>query len=358
MLGIIKRPKVLALLILASILFVLSLAGGALGKEFGFGFLGTPLPHIQLPAEPISASPLIGSFRITNTMVASWAAILVLTLLSYFGTRRAKEIPGRLQGFLELVLELFLTLSERVAGPEKARMFLPLVVTIFLFVVTANWMGILPGYGTVGRFESADEIIHHAEEKHHSDEKSGHHDSDYLTQIKIQIFENAGPIKVQNPGSVGTEITAKDYHDNGLQSGQSGGLLVPFLRSANTDINTTLGIALIAMFMVQFWGFRKLGIFGHLGKFINFTNGPIGFFVGILEGISEFARIISFTFRLFGNIFAGEVLLMAMAFLLPLIGLIPFLGLELFVGLIQGLIFAVLTLVFSAMATVEHSEEH
>ena len=352
MLGIIKRPKILALLILAIILFVLSLAGGALGKEFGFGFLGTPLPHIQLPAESISASPLIGSFRITNTMVASWAAILVLTLLSYFGTRQAKEIPGRLQGFLELVLELFLTLSERVAGPEKARMFLPLVVTIFLFVVTANWMGILPGYGTVGRFEPAKTVIHHAEEK------SRDPDSGYLDKTKIQIFENAGPVKVQYPGSVGTEITAKVYLENGLQSGQSGGLLVPFLRSANTDINTTLGIALIAMFMVQFWGFRKLGIFGHLGKFINFTNGPIGFFVGILEGISEFARVISFTFRLFGNIFAGEVLLMAMAFLLPLIGLIPFLGLELFVGLIQGLIFAVLTLVFSAMATVEHSEEH
>lgn len=361
MLGIIKRPKVLALLILAIILFVLSLAGGALGKEFGFGFLGTPLPHIQLPAEPISASPLIGSFRITNTMVASWAAILVLTLLSYFGTRQAKEIPGRLQGFLELVLELFLTLSERVAGPEKARIFLPLVVTIFLFVVTANWMGILPGYGTVGRFEPAKTVIHHAEEKSHAKGKSGDHDSGYLDKTKIQIFENAGPIKVQNPGSVGTEITARVYlepEENGLQSGQSGGLLVPFLRSANTDINTTLGIALISMFMVQFWGFRRLGIFGHLGKFINFTNGPIGFFVGILEGISEFARIISFTFRLFGNIFAGEVLLMAMAFLLPLIGLIPFLGLELFVGLIQGLIFAVLTLVFSAMATVEHSEDH
>ena len=102
-----------------------------------------------------------------------------------------------------------------------------------------------------------------------------------------------------------------------------------------------------------------MGAFGHAGKFINFREGPIGFFVGILELISEIARVISFTFRLFGNIFAGEVLLMAMGFLLPLIGIIPFLGLELFVGLIQAFIFAMLTLVFASMASVSHGgDEH
>ena len=108
------------------------------------------------------------------------------------------------------------------------------------------------------------------------------------------------------------------------------------------------------MVMVHFWGFSALGIGGHLGKYINFKEGPIGFFVGILEGIGEIARVISFTFRLFGNIFAGEVLLIAMAFLLPLIGIIPFLGLELFVGVIQAFIFSMLTLVFAVMATTAH----
>ncbi|MEC9321476.1 MAG: F0F1 ATP synthase subunit A, partial [Chloroflexota bacterium] len=93
------------------------------------------------------------------------------------------------------------------------------------------------------------------------------------------------------------------------------------------------------------------------GKFFNFKDGPTGFFVGILETISEFAKVISFTFRLFGNIFAGEVLLMAMGFLLPMIGIIPFLGLELFVGLIQALIFSMLTLVFASMASVGHGDE-
>ena len=96
---------------------------------------------------------------------------------------------------------------------------------------------------------------------------------------------------------------------------------------------------------------------GHAGKFLNFKGGPIGLFVGALEMVSEAARVISFTFRLFGNIFAGEVLLIAMAFLIPLIGLVPFLGLELFVGLIQAFIFSMLTLVFAATATVSHADE-
>ena len=109
--------------------------------------------------------------------------------------------------------------------------------------------------------------------------------------------------------------------------------------------------------MVHWWGFAALGVRSHLGKFLNFRQGPIGLFVGLLEAISEFARVISFTFRLFGNIFAGEVLLVAIAFLVPLIGLVPFLGLELFVGLIQAFIFSMLTLVFAATATVSHDTE-
>ena len=134
---------------------------------------------------------------------------------------------------------------------------------------------------------------------------------------------------------------------------------MPFFRGSNSDINSTLALALCAMITIHWWGIRYLGLFGHFGKFINFKNGPINFFVGILELVGEFAKVISFTFRLFGNIFAGEVLLFAMAFLLPLIGIIPFIGLELFVGLIQGLIFSMLTLVFAAIATVSHnSDEH
>ena len=173
------------------------------------------------------------------------------------------------------------------------------------------------------------------------------------------MFEGSGSFGIVPFGSVDDQITAQEFEEHGVEAGQQAGLLVPFLRSANTDVNTTLAIALVTMVMVHFWGFTTLGFFGHLGKFLNFKAGPIGLFVGILEAISEVARVISFTFRLFGNIFAGEVLLVSMAFLLPLVGIIPFLGLELFVGVIQAFIFSMLTLVFASMATVSHgAEEH
>jgi F-type H+-transporting ATPase subunit a len=347
------NPKILAAAIALGVLFIAGLAGGALGSKFGGGFLGSPLAHIQLKAEPISANPVFGGFQITNTMVTTWMAIVLLGLVALVVARGIKDVPGRFQGFVEVILEFFLDLAERVAGPEKARRFFPLVMTIFLFIVTSNWMGILPGFGTIGRFEPADEIIEHHEEAAQDDG----HELD-LDTVTLSIFEGDGAIAVLPFGSVRDVTTAAEM-DSDVGSGQRAGLLVPFFRSANTNINTPLAIALVAMFMVHWWGLRALGVFGHLGKYLNFREGPIGLFVGLLEGISEIARVISFTFRLFGNIFAGEVLLIVMAFLLPLVGLIPFLGLELFVGLIQAFIFAMLVLVFAATATVRHgAEEH
>ena len=351
---LLRSPKMLTVLIVSAIIFIVSLAGGALGNEFGGGFLGSPLAHIELPAESITASPLFLDFEITNTMIATWIAIVVLVVISFFATRRISEVPRGLQNLVEVVIEFFLNLAESVAGRDRARRFLPLVMTIFLFIVTANWLGILPGYGTIGRVESAEEVVHHAEQELEEGEEVD------LDAIKLQVFDGDGSFAIMPFGSVDNQITAAELDEEKLErEGQQAGLLVPFLRSANTDVNTTLAIALVAMFMVHFWAFRTLGFFGHIGKFINIKGGPIGMFVGLLEGISEIARVISFTFRLFGNIFAGEVLLVAMIFLIPLIGIIPFLGLELFVGMIQAFIFAMLTLVFASMATVSHrAEEH
>lgn len=130
---------------------------------------------------------------------------------------------------------------------------------------------------------------------------------------------------------------------------------VPFLRSANTDLNTTLALALISVVTTQIIGISTIGFFQQVNKYLNFKSF-IGFFVGILETISELSRIISFSFRLFGNIFAGEVLLVVIAFLIPFVAPVPFYGLEVFVGFIQALVFAMLTLVFMTMATVEHGE--
>jgi F-type H+-transporting ATPase subunit a len=348
---LLSNPKALAVLTIAGIVFLISLAGGALGQAFGLGFLSAPIAHIQLPAEPAIPGELFGFFTLTNTMIATWAAIIILVIISYFATRHVSEVPRGVQNLVEVFMEFFLNLSENIAGHERARRFFPLVMTIFLFIVTANWIGILPGFSTIGWIESPEEVIHHQEELEGGEVN--------LNEIELQLFDASGGIGVLGFGSLGESITAAEWEEHGAPPGTYAGVLVPFLRSANTDVNTTLAIALVAMFMVHFWGFRTLGFFGHAGKFINFKGGPIGFFVGILEAIGEVARIISFTFRLFGNIFAGEVLLVAMAFLLPLIGIIPFLGLELFVGVIQAFIFAMLTLVFAVMATVSHGgEEH
>jgi F-type H+-transporting ATPase subunit a len=133
-------------------------------------------------------------------------------------------------------------------------------------------------------------------------------------------------------------------------------VFVPLFRSANADLNTTLALAIVAMVAVQLYGIQRLGFFSHWSKFFIFNKGPVYFFVGILELIGEFAKVVSFSFRLFGNIFAGEVLLIIVAALLPTLlafGLLPFLFLEFFVGFIQALVFSMLTLIFLKVATTE-----
>ena len=347
-----SNPKTLAILIIAVIAFVVSLLGGALGSAFGFGFLSAPLAHIQLPAEPALAGYILPGWKLMNTMIAAWLAIVILIVIAFLATRRMQEVPTGLQNLVEVFIEFFLGMCERIAGAERARRFFPLVMTIFLFIMVANWTGILPGFGTIGRIESPEEYIHHVEDKLPEGEQVDLHD------IHLQVFEGDGGFGYLGFGSLGQDITAHEYEEtHSAGEGKQAGILVPFLRSANTDVNMTLAIALISMVTIHIWGLSALG-FGHVGKFINFKEGPVGLFVGILEAIGEVAKIISFTFRLFGNMFAGEVLLFAMAFLFPLIGIVPFLGLELFVGAIQAFIFAMLTLVFAVMATTAHGGEH
>ena len=367
-------PRTLAILIIAASILVLSILGGALGEAFGLGFFSTSLPAIQLPAELVIYPDVFG-FELKNTMVTTWLAMVVLIGLGIYLRSRMNEVPGRLQALVEVVVEFFLTLCESVAGKEKGRRFFPLVFTIFSFIVIANWMGILPGFGTVGRIADPEEIAHHHHVEYHDpalahgenqkDEKKDdahhgneHQDKSDLDSVKLHVFSELGAVAFLAPGSLKDELTFSQYDqkDGDVGENKRVGHLVPFLRSANTDVNTTLAMALVAMVMVHFWGFSILGIRVHVGKFINFKEGPIGFFVGILELISELAKVVSFTFRLFGNIFAGEVLLMAMGFLLPMIGIIPFLGLELFVGVIQAFIFSMLTLVFASMASVSHGD--
>ncbi len=378
------------------ILFITSILGGAIGGAFPFGgFFQSPIAHIQLPAEKI---PGLGVF---NTSLTLWIGMIILMTFVLLATRNMKNVPeGRLQNIAEVIVEFFVNLAQTISGSEKGRRFVPLVLSIFLCVVVSNWVGVLPGVGTVGIVESAEVVYSHKEHKvkscHSSDHGSDHssdHGSDHSSDHKdfsckealkehLVVFETIpgtgikylppgrGESKVEKGGGVvlvedvidsHSKLESETYnqkHEKPLPSdleGRYAGRLLPLLRGANTDLNTTLAIAIVAMVAVQFWGISALGIKKYGGKFFNFSS-PIMLFVGLLEFIAELARVVSFTFRLFGNMFAGEVLLVAMMFLLPFIGIIPFMGLELFVGVIQAFIFSILTLIFGITAISDHSE--
>ncbi len=286
------------------------------------GFLMTKLPRVMpeiaLPAEPILTLPVVG-FAITNSLLATWLTMLILIVGSIALTRNLKRVPSGLQNLVEWGLEVLLDLVETVGG-SRARQFFPLVATIFIFLLVSNWMGIMPGFASVG-------WIHEA---HHG----GHQAQELVPGIYILQAEEVGE------------------HETGYT-------VFSFLRSAATDLNTPLALALISVIMTQVVGVQAQGI-RYFSKFINLRGrmGPIDMIVGLLETISEFAKIISFSFRLFGNIFAGEVLLAVMAFIIPFLISVPFLGLEIFVGFMQAFVFAFLTLIFMYMATLGHGPEH
>ena len=394
--GLFRRPKIL----LAIGLVIVSLVVSHTILRFPFPFIS--IKPENLGKELIPLGP-IGDFNLTNTIFSSWVAIAVIFILAYFTTRKLGLVPRGLQNFVEAVLSWLLGLVDSIAGP-KGRRFFPLVATIFIFVLVNNWMSLLPGFATVGKIESAEEVVHHVieekaeeaappltlveaehelevflewNESERTEAPTEHVGKQIYTALEdreLHIWDEVGTFRVMPFAMHKQSMTGAEYADEYIHfedghiefsepEGQDVGLLIPFFRNANTGLNTTLAIALIAMFFVEFWGIRSLGLFRYAGKFLNFsgfrrgiTTGFIDFFVGILEGISEIARVISFTFRLFGNMFAGEILLFVMMFLIPLALVVPFYGLELFVGFIQATIFAVLTLMFAAIAVTAHDD--
>jgi len=292
--------------------------------------LKVPLPAIVLPAEPIACigghlEPAehglhcASGFPFTNSMAATLVADLTIFLVFFFALRNKKLIPSGLQNAVEAVIEWFYTLVEDIAGKENARTFFPIVMTIFTFALFANWWELVPGMDAFGW------IV----EKHHGD-----------GWARKELF-----------AGVYTLVKEKGHYT-----------LVPWLRTATTDLNVTIAMALIAVAYVQIAGVRFQG-WKYFKKFIRpgYMSGGLmatvlDVFVGFLELISELARIVSFSFRLFGNIFAGTVLLFVMPYLIPLFVPLPFYGLEVFVGMIQAFVFAVLTLVFIVMAIISHGE--
>ena len=272
------------------------------------------LPHINVPVEPIFT---IGGFNFTSTLLLAIVDAIIIFVMFFLYSRRKKVLPGRIQNALEWMVQVFLNLCEEVAGKRKGRVFFPWVFGIFLFVLMGNLWEIIPG------------------------------------------IESLGTINHEIPGCEHVSTTLGFL----LLDKNSSNCITAWLRPPSTDLNFTLAIAVVSVVVTQIYGWRMLGAKAQLGRYFSLREGILGLFVGILEAVLEVARIISFGFRLFGNLFAGDALLLVMGFLLPFVGAIPFYFLEIFVGVIQAFVFAMLTLIFLELGTTGHGhtdaeEEH
>ena len=304
-------PLAITLIIILLAMLVIGFLAGPVGKSM-FGGINLPewlsvsQPSPELPAEVVFH---ILGFAVTNSIVATWITIIVLVGISYAVTRRMEIVPGRAQMAIEFILGWLYDFCRSAAGDENGRRFFPLVTTIFLFVIINAWLALVPGYGS----------------------------------ITINTHEGVAHL----------------------------------IRPANTDINTPLAVAFVSVGLTFFYGFKSLGV-KYAKKFVNVSNlgrgtalifrgkigagastlltGIIEAFVGFLEFVSELIHVVSFTFRLFGNMTAGEILLLVAIFLVPWLFAVLFYGLELLIGFLQALIFAGLTLIFLTLAVAQHDE--
>lgn len=302
--------------------------------------------HISISAEPVLR---FGAFEMTNSILTSLVVtglIIALTLYVRANLKTSGK-PSRLQALMELLVEAFRGLVKNITeSDKKVEIFTPVILAFFMFIIFNNWIGLLPGVGTIGFTESPKEVrIITPVEASETVEPA-------KASAATKTVDTKGPESATPTESTAAEAVAQETPEHEVEKGT----FVPYFRAGTADLNTTLALALISVALCQFYGFR-FQKFSYFSKFINFSN-PINFFVGLLETVLEFAKIMSFAFRLFGNIFAGEVLLAVMMFLIPLVVPMPFYGLEIFVGFIQALVFSILSLVFFNMATIGHGDEH
>ena len=227
---------------------------------------------------------------ITATLVTVWLTMLMLVVLAYFVGKNLKMLPGKFQSVFEMLVGgAYDYVADVFESKKMATKYFPIIMTIFIFILAMNWVGLLPGVTSIGFWEG------HGDQRH----------------------------------------------------------LIPLLYPAATDLNITIAFAIVAFITIEVAGVLAIGIWKYGGKFINFKS-PLAFVIGIIELMSELARLISFSFRLFGNIFAGKTLLLVVMFLAtPYILPVPLIAYELFVGFIQAFIFAILTLYFLKLAIEE-----
>lgn len=304
----------------------------------GFVFFRGPTPHITIKPETIFSA---GGISFTNTMITSWLVVGSMIIGLFLATRKWDLVPSGAQNVLEAVVEALYGIIVNVAGEKNGRRFFPVAATIFFFVLVTNLTSLLPMFNVIGVVQ---------EEEH----------GFVMESASIGGLDIAY-VGLSGPGQLSGETIDEedpDAHAQFLEAEENGktvGELLPLFRGANTDINTPLALAIVSMIAVEFWGISTLGFFKYGKKFLNFSS-PIAFFVGMLELISETVRLLSFTARLFGNMFAGEVVILMFTFMTPLVLTVVFYGLEIFVGVIQAFIFCMLTVVFGVMAVTAHDE--
>lgn len=283
----------------------------------------------KLIEEPLFSLPVIGDFYLVNTLpTLAVTVLIVIPLLAYFTNRSLTQsaqtdlVPSGIGNLMEAILEILYNMTEGAAG-KWVRTIFPWFATIMIYVLLANLLKLIPGFESIGVL-------------HESHGESGHHIEPLFGNWWLFTHEEG------------------EY------------ILAPFFRGISVDLNFTVALALVAVLAVQVVGFRALG-FGYLKKFFNFGNvfkkpvfGVIDMFMGLLELVSELSRVLSFAFRLFGNMFAGIVLVSVVGALLGRFSIVPAMifMFELFVGVIQAFVFGILTMVFMVMATHGHGEEH
>lgn len=341
-----------------------------------FGIPGLPqlvptiLPPILIEAEPVACiggdvlHHCEGGFPITNSMVATVIVDVLVIALFWAAARRPKLVPTGLQNFFEMFIEILYNQAVQVAGKNAPKVF-PVGATIFIFVFFANYMELLPGIDSIG-------FVRHAEGNIQG----------------YELVDESAPVVFLNPRC--KVLSEKDLarldegergarREAGCDDNAEGWTVVPTVRTATTDLNTTLAIALVAVASIQIYGIQGhiphdrsgvggvlIGMRRYFGKFFNVSGlrkegpakifGAIDLFASVIEGFSELIKIVSFSFRLFGNIFAGTVLIFVVTFLVPYVGPVATLLLETFVGAIQAYVFMMLTFVFMNIAAQTHDE--
>jgi F-type H+-transporting ATPase subunit a len=294
--------------------------------------------HISAAAEPLSciggtlapSGELCASgLTFTNSLLMTIVVDLILVGIAFLVGQRLQVVPRGFQNVIEFLVEFFYDFARGVDKKNVAKFF-ALPMTILFFFLFGNMLALVPGVGSVG-----------------------------ICRAEAAVAESAPAAKPEGAAAKPEAVSEPILIQRFPAYCGKGNLFVPWLRAPAADLNVTFAFALVAVFMVEFWGFQALGI-GYLGKF--FINpfgkqGAIMTFVGILELFSEIMRIVAFAFRIFGNIFGGEVVLAVMAFLFAYLLPVPFYGLEVFVAFIQAVIFAVLTVVFAGLAVQGHSDD-